>query len=199
MRSISGSVAGCGISKLWRQVGAIQARNISRSRHAHSTYSNTCGGGVQEESILFIMHLLCNRMNISRRVPMKNIPLLLSFSLFLFTTSAVRSLSAEPLDNWHPRHPSNYYGVAYGNGIFVAVGSSGIIASSDGSRWVERDAGISKQDLTLRSVACGNGRFVVVGNIYSGSDPNLNTSVILISDDGITWTQVNLQIGFELL
>jgi hypothetical protein len=47
------------------------------------------------------------------------------------------SLPADALDNWHVRNalPAENLltGVAYGNGIYVAVGTGGILTSSDGA------------------------------------------------------------------
>ena len=66
--------------------------------------------------------------------------------------------------------------VAYGNGIFVAVGDWGtILTSRDGVKWTQQHSGT---DEDLQGVAYGNGTFVVVGR-YGG---------ILTSQDGATWT-----------
>ena len=71
-------------------------------------------------------------------------------------------------------------GIAYGNGLFVAVGIYGtIITSPDGITWTERTSGTSNH---LSSVVYGNGLFVAVGG------ERLNES-ILTSSDGITWTE----------
>jgi hypothetical protein len=52
-------------------------------------------------------------------------------------------------------------GVAYGNGLFVAVGDGGtILTSPDGVSWTQRTSGTSNQ---LNGVAYGNGLFVAVG------------------------------------
>jgi hypothetical protein len=69
--------------------------------------------------------------------------------------------------------------VAFGNGVFVAVGWDGaIFKSSDGGTWSEC-ASNTKTDLS--AVAFGNNRFVVVG--WDG--------VILSSPDGVTWSKKN--------
>lgn len=66
------------------------------------------------------------------------------------------------------------WNLAYGNGIYVAVSTGGVIrTSNDGKVWVERDSGASE---SLRSVTYGAGRFVAVG-----------FDVILSSIDGINW------------
>ena len=76
---------------------------------------------------------------------------------------------------------SNYLnGIAYGNGLFVAVGIYGtIITSPDGITWTQRTSGTSNH---LQGVVYGDGLFVAVGSEY----PNES---ILTSTDGITWTE----------
>jgi hypothetical protein len=65
--------------------------------------------------------------------------------------------------------------VAYGNGMFVAVGNEGfLVTSTNGTSWVERNSGT---DECLRGVAFGNGLFVAVG--YAG--------VVIASKDGVKW------------
>ncbi len=76
--------------------------------------------------------------------------------------------------------------VAYGNGLFVAVASSGansVMTSPDGINWTARSAAANTVWL---SVTYGNGLFVAVG---SGA---IN---VMISPDGINWTA---QSGPEL-
>jgi hypothetical protein len=82
------------------------------------------------------------------------------------------------------------YGVAYGNGQFVAVGGhvgdwltssaldvGSIITSADGVNWVL--SGITNG---LRRIALGNGQFVAVGD----------GGTTLTSPDGMTWTRRKL-------
>jgi len=85
--------------------------------------------------------------------------------------------------NWTVRNDlaiSNYsrlFGVAFGNGIFVAVGELGtIFTSPDGITW---SAGTSVTSENLTAVTFGNGVFVAVG--FRGT--------ILTSVDGKTWSQ----------
>jgi hypothetical protein len=84
---------------------------------------------------------------------------------------------ADFLDNWTALPQENaLYGLAYGNGTFVAVGDLGtILSSSDGITWFPRS--VSGTDLWLKSVAYGNGSFVAVGDF----------GAVLTSTDGITW------------
>jgi len=83
-------------------------------------------------------------------------------------------------------HPVNstYYlnGVAYGNGLYVAVGGasnridiSPIVTSPDGINWTPRNSGTR---FPLRDVAYGHGRYVAVGG----------AGTILTSPEGIAWT-----------
>jgi hypothetical protein len=73
----------------------------------------------------------------------------------------------------------NLNGVAYGNGVFVAVGAAGIIQNSpDGINWTKATPLPSNQQVALNGVAYGNGLFVAAGN-YGG---------IFTSPDGKTWT-----------
>lgn len=63
--------------------------------------------------------------------------------------------------------------IAYGNGKFIATGSTGVYYSEDGITWF---AG-SGTDSPLYSVAYGNGRFVA-----------LKPNAVYYSKDGITWS-----------
>lgn len=72
---------------------------------------------------------------------------------------------------------SNPMGIAYGNGVFVLVGSSEFrMRSTDGINWTNEDREASG---VLRGVAYGNGLFIAVGD--SGA-------CYISSDKGITWT-----------
>ena len=67
--------------------------------------------------------------------------------------------------------------IAFGNGVFVAVGYIGaIFVSSDGITWNESISGTTS---TIKAVAFGNNRFVAVD--YDGG--------ILWSSDGVTWSK----------
>jgi hypothetical protein len=78
---------------------------------------------------------------------------------------------------------STLYGVTYGNGLYVAVGSSGssgsdgaILTSSDGISWTSIN--IDNLSTGLRGVAYGNSTFVIVG--HDGK--------ILTSSNVTSWT-----------
>ena len=105
---------------------------------------------------------------------------------------------ADGLDTWHKRdtplqQENVLSAVAYGNGVFVAVGQEGydyspgiIITSSDGANWRMENPGTTKP---LRAVAFGKGIFVAAGY-----------EIILTSPDGVAWTprwQTDLGYGFN--
>jgi hypothetical protein len=77
---------------------------------------------------------------------------------------------------------NGWYGIAYGNGRFVAVGYLGsgsqtVMYSDDGVTWSPGTAGAQN---TWGSVTYGNGRFVAVSED--------GTSRVQYSDNGVTWT-----------
>lgn len=98
----------------------------------------------------------------------------------------IPSLGNAPFDasaTWVSRASTNDYqwnSVAYGNGVFVAVASTGaggrVMTSSDGITWISRSASAAS---AWQSVTFGNGLFVAVA--YSGTE-------VMTSVDGITWT-----------
>ena len=77
---------------------------------------------------------------------------------------------------------NNWYGVTYGNGLFVAVAGTGsnnrVMTSSDGETWTIRT---SAADNNWRDVTYGNGLFVAVSSDGSGNR-------VMTSPDGETWT-----------
>jgi len=71
---------------------------------------------------------------------------------------------------------NSLFDVTYGNGLFVAVGSGGIILTSpDGVSWTLRNSGTSRD---INGVAYAKGLFVAVGE----------RGTIVTSPDGVTWT-----------
>ena len=80
-------------------------------------------------------------------------------------------------------------GIAFGNGVYVAVGNIGTIRrSTDGVTWTEVSSGTRNP---LSSVAYGGGKFVAVGYSPLGSgDPT-----VLTSTDGTTWTNTSSGSG----
>jgi hypothetical protein len=95
-------------------------------------------------------------------------------------TSPVILTSPDGTD-WTVRDPgagvtTPLFGVTYGNGLWVTVGSGGtILTSPDAVAWTRRTSGVTAG---LREVAFGAGAFVAVG-------PN---RTVLTSPDGVEWT-----------
>lgn len=87
--------------------------------------------------------------------------------------------------NWTSRTSAannSWYGITYGNGLFVAVAITGtgsrVMSSLDGITWTSRT---SAADNAWYSVTYGNGLFVAVANSGTGNR-------VMTSPDGITWT-----------
>jgi len=81
--------------------------------------------------------------------------------------------------------PGTLEGIAYGNGVFIAVGGytdpdgfagSVIITSPDGVTWTTQTPNFSKK---LRNISFANGQFIGVGN----------DGLVAHSDDGLSWRQ----------
>jgi hypothetical protein len=101
-------------------------------------------------------------------------------TLFLLIVLNVAMMSIGQQQVWTQRNPlptsDGLYGIAYGYGTYVMVGSGGtIISSSNGTTWIRQRSGTNQW---LRSVVWGNNQFVACG---SGG-------AILTSPDGISWT-----------
>jgi hypothetical protein len=79
----------------------------------------------------------------------------------------------------------NLFGVAYGNGTFVAVGDNEVATSPDGLAWTLRSLG----DYGLGPVAYGAYGFVapVAGYYQHQNWTYHDSSVVATSFDGITW------------
>jgi len=77
---------------------------------------------------------------------------------------------------------NNWFGVTYGNGLFVAVSGTGtnnrVMTSPDGITWTSRTPAV---DNTWRGLTFGNGLFVAVAETGTGNG-------VMTSPDGITWT-----------
>lgn len=83
-----------------------------------------------------------------------------------------------------PGASADWYGTAYGNGVFVSVvaGSTRAAYSTDGISWTE--VALPAELSTIPVIAYGNGKFVV-----------LSSQTALVSSDGITWTSVALPVS----
>ncbi|MBF0342726.1 MAG: hypothetical protein HQL06_00700 [Nitrospirae bacterium] len=108
--------------------------------------------------------------------------LIVSFIMLLAISTLVFSVQSARAEDTHDITAkdvisvnSHLYGVAYGSGIYIAVGEKGVILrSTDGVTWAQVNTGTT--EMLLKAVF-GNGLFVVVG--YNGS--------VLTSSDGLTW------------
>jgi hypothetical protein len=94
------------------------------------------------------------------------------------------SSSIDPGINWTSRNSAtenNWQSITYGNGLFVAVATTGtgdrVMTSADGINWTTRT---SAADNEWRSVTYGNGLFVAIA--FSGTGNRVMTS-----PDGINW------------
>jgi hypothetical protein len=108
---------------------------------------------------------------------MKKISLIVLAFIFCFQVQAQLTWTARTsaADN-------NWYGVTYGNGLFVAIAASGtgnrVMTSPDGITWTART---SAADNNWWEIAYGNGLFVAVATTGTGNR-------VMTSPDGITWT-----------
>lgn len=83
------------------------------------------------------------------------------------------------------------HGVAYGGGVYVAVGESGTIRRSlDGITWSAVTSGTTND---LSSVTYGGGKFVAVGFDPAGS----GNGTVLTSTDGSTWVNASAGAGLD--
>lgn len=81
------------------------------------------------------------------------------------------------------QNQADLLGVAYGNGLYVAVGSGGtILTSPDAATWTQRETPTTAQ---LNAVAFGSGLFVAVGD----------GRTVLTSTDGTEWAPRHVDSG----
>ncbi|RYD43770.1 MAG: PKD domain-containing protein, partial [Verrucomicrobiaceae bacterium] len=88
-------------------------------------------------------------------------------------------------------------GIAYGNGVHVAVGDNGTIRRSidGGVIWSPVASGTTNR---LSSVSYGGGRFIAVGYVYvDPSGPYSGSPCVLTSPDGLAWTNATAGAGME--
>jgi hypothetical protein len=119
-------------------------------------------------------------------------------SLVVVGRKGAKAVSADGGTTWryalHDR--SSAYGVAFGAGLFVAIGGNQgraneglpvtLQTSTDGLHWTDRV--ISPTNLpTLTDVAYGAGQFVAVGG----------GPAVLVSGDGLHWREHDLGLGYS--
>jgi len=96
-------------------------------------------------------------------------------------TGGSQFLTSSNGTTWSPATITGLSGVvtdiAFGNGVFVAVSTSGVFTSTNGTSWTSRTAAAN----TWYRVTYGNGRFVALATTGSGNR-------CMTSLDGITWT-----------
>jgi hypothetical protein len=74
------------------------------------------------------------------------------------------------------------YSITFGNGLFIAGGSSRVATSTDGITWTSR---ITGADFSNTVLTFGNNLYVIGSDVGFGS----------VSTDGITWQGINLNFG----
>jgi hypothetical protein len=102
----------------------------------------------------------------------------------LGTTNAVTATGGPFGQYWIARNAAStnqWYGVAFGNGVFVAVSKTGtgnrVMTSPDGITWTSRT---SAADYSWRSITYGLGKFVAVADVTNRA--------MYSTDNGVTWT-----------
>lgn len=105
----------------------------------------------------------------------------------LVATTAVPASAALNTDwtlHTAPVPNANWNGLAYGNGVFVAVAGGGstsrVMTSADGASWTPHDVGLANR---WNSVTFGGGKFVAV----SITNQQCPTSCAMTSSDGAVW------------
>jgi hypothetical protein len=73
-------------------------------------------------------------------------------------------------------------GVAYGNGVFVAVGNNEVWTSPDGFNWTKSPS--FAENISVSAVTFAEGVFVATGN---ATTPGFNLTIIITSADGKNW------------
>jgi hypothetical protein len=109
------------------------------------------------------------------------------FFVTVFVATAIACHAQDPLDSWArrivPGFTGNLSAVAYGNGVFVAVGDNSTVArSTDGVEWTISTAGAYGNLARVRFL---DDQFMVVGS----------SDKLLLSPDGINWTALTLPAG----
>ena len=117
----------------------------------------------------------------------------MTLALAAMAALPVIGTATEPFALWltpSPKPTANtLFGVAFTNGLFVAVGANGtILSSTNGMNWTARSPSANFTN-TLRAVASGGGQFVAVGE---------NGSVVS-SASGTSWTERPQNGGYHFV
>ena len=126
-------------------------------------------------------------MRINITIPMRALAFRAFTLAALYVTCVTSVAQTDPLDVWHqrlfPGSPVTVTGIAYGNGIFVAVGNNGgLLVSPDGITWTQY---FSPPVIGQGGVIYGGGAFYAYGYSSSGGG-----NFILRSTDGVTWAKI---------
>jgi len=136
-------------------------------------------------------------MTISKRVSTA-VLLIVGLLSVLFVSRS----SADPLDNWHVRGAGlttdTLTGIAYGNGIFVAVGRMNtVLTSPDGINWTKQQLPELHHFVHIEGITFGGGLFVAVG-VLQDSFGYPRGTVILSSPNGANWTATFKNVGLSI-
>jgi len=115
-----------------------------------------------------------------------------NLGLVNYASGVADIVASSVLDSWTTRTSgfgtSSIYGVTYGDGLYVAVGSSGkLTTSTDGTTWTTRTSGFGTTG--INAVTYGDGLFVAVGS----------SGTLTTSTDGTTWTTRTSGFGTTLI
>ena len=108
-------------------------------------------------------------------------------SLSLTSTDAVSWAQASSIIDQRQGEEDFPHGIAYGNGQFVAVSSSGrILTSADGTTWSQRQIEAANAYVSLGPITHANGQFFVLGSARDILTDRVN-GFLLTSADQTNW------------
>lgn len=107
---------------------------------------------------------------------------------FFLSTTSYNVISSTDGINWNalslPINNGIWSDIAYGNGTYVMIQAGGsrenYVTSTNGTSWTTRTFSSPYSQFGSAGIIFANGKFVIY---------NDDTTTILISDDGISWTQ----------
>jgi hypothetical protein len=117
-------------------------------------------------------------------------------TLLLLVIASVSASSAPALQwTWDDPTPSGdlFLALAYGNGVYVAVGVDGVLdTSADGVNWTAVPGGPVSAGGEYQDALFAGGRFILAGVASDGAN-YLRTSV-----DGVSWSQERVALGANI-